>query len=195
MEPHFTAEVYAQVSCLERSQKKLQLLTGFCCMITLGTVWVAWQRATPASASEPNPWSVDKDGIMHVRGLVVDDAVGRERLRLGAPLPDPLQHGMRVKRSGILSGLLITDASQTERGGYVTNDQGEAFLSLDAPEEQQVLFLVNPHGGVNFDLYDKSGNEASLTLFPSGPRFKLKKNGNTVVDLPESAAGLPQKLR
>ena len=68
-------------------------------------------------------------------------------------------------------------------------------MSLDAPEEQQVLFLVNPHGGVNFDLYDKSGNEASLTLSPSGPRFKLKKNGNTVVDLPESAAALPQKLR
>ena len=59
---------------------------------------------------------------------------------------------MRVKRSGVLSGLLITDANQTERRGYVTNDQGEAFLWLDAPEEQQVLFLVNPHGGVNFDL-------------------------------------------
>ena len=148
-----------------------------------------------ASASQPKPWSMDKDGIMHVRGLVVDDAVGRERLWLGAPLPDPPLHGMRVKRSRVLSGLLITDANQTERGGYVTKDQGEAFLSLDAPEEQQVLLLVNPHGGVNFDSYDRSGNEASLTLFPSGPRFKLKKNRNTVVHLPESAAGLPQKLR
>ena len=130
---------------------------------------------------------------MHVRGLVVDDAAGRERLRLGAPLPDPLQHGIRAKRSGTLSGLLITDASQTERGGYVTNDSGEAFFSLDAPEEQQVLFLVNPHGGVNFDLYDKLGNEASLRVFPSGPQFKLKRAGNTVVELPDSAGGSPPR--
>ena len=73
--------------------------------------------------------TTDKDGIMHVRGLVVEDGNQRERVRLGAPLPDPIIHGVRYKRSGAISGLIISDADGNERGGYVTSDQfGEAFF-------------------------------------------------------------------
>ena len=81
MDPQFTAELYAQVSRLQRSQKKLRFLTTLCCLLAVGAVWVASHRTTPVSASQPSPWSTDKDGIMHVRGLVVDDSAGRERPR------------------------------------------------------------------------------------------------------------------
>lgn len=127
----------------------------------------------------------DKDGILHVRGVVVEDMNGVERVRLGAPLPDPMIHGVRQKRSGVISGLLISDAKGNERGGYVTADKsGEAFLSLDSEDTQQSLFLVNPGGGIHFDLYDQMGNSASLSVFPGGPRLTLKKGRETVVDLP-----------
>jgi hypothetical protein len=53
----------------------------------------------------------DKDGILRVRGLIVEDRNGHERVRLGAPLPDPMIHGVRYKRSGDISGLLISDAA------------------------------------------------------------------------------------
>ena len=76
--------------------------------------------------------TTDKDGITHVRGLVVEDGNRRERVRLGAPLPDPMIHRVRYKRKGAVSGLIISDAEGNERGGYVTSDQfGEAFLTLD----------------------------------------------------------------
>jgi len=129
--------------------------------------------------------TTDKDGILHVRGLIVEDANKRERVRLGAPLPGPMIHGVRYKRSGAVSGLIISDAEGNERGGYVTSDQyGEAFLSLDSEDEQQVLFLVNPKGGVNFDIFDSNGNEAKLTVFPDGPKFKMKKLKKNVAELP-----------
>ena len=137
-------------------------------------------RSTSVLAS-----TTDKDGILHVRGLVVEDGNKRERVRLGAPLPDPLIHGVRYKRSGAVSGLIISDADGNERGGYVTSDQfGEAFLSLDSEDEQQVLFLVNPKGGVHLDLFDSKGNSASLAVFPHGPTLTLKKMKATVAELP-----------
>ncbi len=132
--------------------------------------------------------TTDKEGILHVRGLVVEDATRHERLRLGAPLPDPMIHGVRYKRSGAISGLIISDAEGNERGGYVTSDQsGEAFLSLDSEDEQQVLFLANPKGGVNFDIFDSNGNEAQLTVFPDGPKLRMKKVKVTVAELPAPA--------
>lgn len=131
--------------------------------------------------------TTDKEGILHVRGLVVEDGSKHERLRLGAPLPDPMIHGVRYKRSGAISGLIISDAEGNERGGYVTSDQsGEAFLSLDSEDEQQVLFLANRKGGVNFDIFDSKGNEAQLTVFPDGPKLKMTKAKVTVAELPPS---------
>jgi hypothetical protein len=108
----------------------------------------------------------DKDGILRARGLIVEDQNGHERVRLGAPPPGPMIHGVRYKRSGDISGPLISDAAGNERGGYVTGDKsGEAFFSLDSEDEQQVLFLANPKGGVNFDLYDSKENEVQLLFF------------------------------
>lgn len=127
----------------------------------------------------------DKDGVLHLRGLVIEDQNGRERARLGAPLPDPMIHGVRRKRVAPVSGLLVSDASGNERGGFTTNDFGEAFIGLDSEDEQQVLFLANPKGGVNFDLFDSKGNEAQLTVFPNGPKLTLKKSKQTVLELPQ----------
>ena len=128
----------------------------------------------------------DQDGILHVRGIVVEDQSGHERVRLGAPLPDPMIHGVRIKRSGVISGLLISDAEGNERGGYATSDKyGEAFFTLDSEDEQQVLFLANPKGGVHLDLFDKKGNEADLGVFPDGPKLTLTKAKNKVLELPK----------
>jgi len=129
--------------------------------------------------------TTDKDGILHVRGLVVEDGNGHERVRLGSALPDPMIHGVRQTRSGVISGLIISDSEGNERGGYVTSDRfGEAFFSLDSEDEQQVLFLANPKGGVHLDLFDSKGNEADLAVFPNGPKLTMKKLKTTVAELP-----------
>jgi len=128
----------------------------------------------------------DQDGILRVRGLVVEDENGRERVRVGAPLPDPMKHGVRHKRLAAISGLLISDADGNERGGYVTSDKyGEAFFTLDSEDEQQVLFLANPKGGVHLNLFDSKGNQAEISVFPKGPKLILTQAKQKVLELPK----------
>lgn len=181
-EPDLT-RLQGDVQKLQRGCRMQQrLLAASLVMIAFLATMIS-RRSTSVLAS-----ATDKDGILHVRGLVVEDGNQRERVRLGAPLPDPMIHGVRYKRSGAISGLIISDAEGNERGGYVTSDQsGEAFLSLDSEDEQQVLFLANPKGGVNLDIFDSKGNEAKLTVFPDGPKLKLKKMKATVAELPPAS--------
>ncbi len=110
---------------------RLALSTATLAGIALVAVEAARVVATPAD-----------DGILHVRGLVVTDQNGTERLRLGAPLPDPIVSGVRRKRSGAVAGMTILDAKGNERGGFVTADQsGEGLSGARLREsEQQVLF-------------------------------------------------------
>src|SRR4051812_22296808 len=49
-----------------------------------------------------------------VRSLSVVDANGTERVRIAAPLPDPIMLGKRFDRQGAVSGMLIFDAEGNE---------------------------------------------------------------------------------
>jgi hypothetical protein len=175
-------ELVRALSLIQRENRNLRwlsmtsvLLALLCLASNLGVVRLASAHA-----------SSKKDEILHVRGLIVEDANGVERLRLGAPLPDPMGNdGIRHPRKGPISGTIISDTKGTERGGYVTDDKyDEAFFSLDSRKGQEVLFLANPNGGTNLDLFDDSGNEAQLTVFPEGPKFVLKQNRKVVAQLP-----------
>lgn len=160
---------------------KLILALAFVAGLTGGMVSPYLLQTSAHAQVQP-----DKDGILRVRGVIVEDENKIERVRLGAPLPDPMIHGVRYKRNAAISGLLISDAEGNERGGYVTSDKyGEAFFTLDSEDEQRVLFLANPKGGVHLDLFDSKGNEASISVFPDGPKLTLTKAKNKVLELPK----------
>jgi hypothetical protein len=177
------AHLRRDVKRLERQCRAQRLLLlALACIAGLAVSPIGHPRAVAAQSAQ------EKDGVLHVRGLVVEDSNGHERLRLGAPLPDPVIHGVRRKRSGSVSGLLISDANGNERGGFVTADaSGEAFLGLDSEDEQKVLLLANPKGGVNFILTNNDGNSVQLTAFGNGPGLKLRKGDQIIAELPASA--------
>lgn len=177
------ARLMEEIAVLKKSQRAQRALSAFlvAALFALSVLVYRQPRAVFASTT-------DRDGVLHVHGLVVEDAKGHERVRLGAPLPDPLIRGVRVKRNGVLSGVLITDATGTERGGYATEEEGEAFLTLDSQHGQEMTLLSNAGGGVNFDISDPKGNEAAITVFPDGPKFKMKRAKQTVVELPSATA-------
>jgi len=176
------ADFQEQLATIRRENSQLRRLTmGALVVGTLGLIASSGQmQLSTVHAASP------KDGILHVRGLIVEDANGVERVRLGAPLPDPMgSDGARHHRQGVISGILISDAKGTERGGYVTADASdEAFFTLDSRKGQEVLFLANPDGGTNLDLFDKLGNEAQLTVFPDGPKLVMKREKQIVAQLP-----------
>ncbi len=162
--------------------ERLRLPLALACIAGLGVSRFAYPWMVSAQSGS------QRDGILHLRGLAIEDQNGHERLQAGAPLPDPMVHGVRRKRSGLVSGLLILNANGNERGGFVTADSsGEAFLGLDSEDEQKVLLLANPKGGVNFILTNNDGNSVQLTAFGDGPSVRLGKKNQIVAKLLASA--------
>ena len=130
--------------------------------------------------------SFDSNGVLHVRGLAVMDAGGITRVRLQAPLPEPVIMGTQQKRDDSVSGVMLYDKLGNERGGYVTdNSIGNAFLTLDSNTGQEVTLVAYPAGGAEFAINDDQKNKVSLGALKNGPRLRLVKGGKTVFEQPE----------
>src|SRR5260370_36867418 len=93
-------EMEREILRLRRSHKRTCLASAIC---LVGVVSVS--AAGGMGSREVRAWTTDKDGVLHVRGLVIDDAGGHERLGLGAQLPDRLIHGVRKRRQAPSLGL------------------------------------------------------------------------------------------
>lgn len=102
--------------------------------------------------------------------VVIVDADGTVRARLGGNLPDAvLANGRIAKRGSIAAGLIIYDEQGIERGGYVTQDTGSnAMLTLDTKYHQAALFVAGP-----------SEEQASaLQLWTKGSSIELRSDEN-----------------
>lgn len=118
------------------------------------------------------------DKIIAVRGLVVTDSSGVERVIIGADLPDPQGHGYRFSRGGSVSGVMLYDSEGQERGGYVTdNDYGNIFLTLDSKTSQRALFIAEPQGAATLQVWGNNGNKISIGAADEGIQFELIENG------------------
>lgn len=123
---------------------------------------------------------------LRVRQLAVVDAQGRERVLIGAPLPDPVVRGVRAPRSGPISGIALVGPSGNERAGFATADRadGEVFIGLDSETRQETLFLVNAGGGGHLTFFDADQNYARIGIWPGRPTLVLREKGQTVFEEP-----------
>ena len=162
-------------SRLLRVEKRLRVAYMTLCILTLFVlglgVWQAWvfhRLARPETLT--------------LRRLNIVDQHGVARVILAAPVPEPMVLGKQHHRGGPVSGVIIADATGTERGGYVTADgYANAMLTLDAQGKQTVLLLAEPSGDTLFRLWKRDGETVtgSLTMGVSeNPFFNEKQNGN-----------------
>lgn len=122
---------------------------------------------------------------LKVRHITIVDEKGTERVWIGAPVPDPIAQGKRVKRSGPVSGVIMLDAKGNERGGFVTSDlSGEVFIGLDSETAQEALFLVNSGGGAHLSIYDTNRNLARVGVLGGRPSLVLHEKGQVVLQQP-----------
>ena len=122
--------------------------------------------------------------VLRVRQITIVDANGTERVWIGAPVPDPIVQGKRVKRKGPASGIILLAANGNERGGFLTSDgAGEIWLGLDSEQGQEATFLANPGGGAHLSLWDAERNQAKISLV-GGPKLLLRRKGETVFEEP-----------
>lgn len=118
------------------------------------------------------------DKIISVRGLVVTDSLGVERVIIGSNLPDPQGHGYRFSRGSEVTGVMLYDSEGQERGGYVTdNEYGNIFLTLDSKNSQNALFIAEPQGSASLVVWGKNGNKISIGASDQGTRFEIIENG------------------
>jgi hypothetical protein len=136
-------------------------------------------RTVPAPAREDS-------GVLRVRGLAVVDENGTERVRIGAPLPEPLILGKRFPRGGDVSGVMLYDDEGNERGGYVTSDgYPNVFFTLDGLGKQHVLFLAEPQGDTALWLWNGE-NAFRLSVGEDGAGLKISSNGETIFETPKA---------
>jgi hypothetical protein len=126
------------------------------------------------------------DKIIKVRGVVVVDSLGIERVIVGSHLPEPnFSTGNRIQargKTGSVSGVMLYDSEGQERGGYVTDDgYGNAFLTLDSKTNQHFLLIAEPQGSVGMQLWNRTGkNKMAFSANDEEANIELTKNGNPV---------------
>lgn len=150
----------------------LPILLGINMMITLVMGFYLIQNRT---------LQIDfSDQILQVRGLVVTDSLGRERVIIGAPLPPAQSIGYRFYRGNDseVSGIMLYDHEGQERSGYVTDDSyGNVFFTLDSKISQRALFVAEPQGAVTLRLWGKNGNQIDLGTSDDDTWMNVSGNG------------------
>ena len=192
-----STSVYAQASELAALRRKCQLLMR----IVLGIVilWLATMLVNfigSANASEKisstNIAALPNAESLRVREIVVVDANGTPRVRIAAPLPDPIMLGKRSKRGGEVSGIILYDAEGNERGGYVTDEERNVALTLDEINRAAVHLGVNDRGEMHLALSNGRGGYAAMGVLPTGAWFRLDKPGQPTTLLPVEPGGTPK---
>lgn len=89
--------------------------------------------------------------VIKARGLIIVDEKGRERVILGAPMPDPPNEGKRINPA---YGMMILDSNGYERFGLGLIDNGQMAMGFDAPpgtgddrNRERLHFIADPKGG------------------------------------------------
>ncbi len=191
-----SSSIYAHSRELVGLRKKYQLLMRMVLAIII--LWLATilvYFATFAHALETNGSTappVPQGESLRVRELVVVDANGTPRVRIAAPLPDPIMLGKRSKRGDSSSGVLLYDAEGNERGGYVTDEERNVALTLDEINRAAVHLGVNDRGEMHFALSNGRGGYAAMGVLPSGAWFRLEKPGQPATVLPATTEEKPK---
>ena len=121
---------------------------------------------------------------LRVKEIRVYDDKGVDRVVVAGNLPQARLNGKpRHFKPRQMGGILIYDASGTERGGYGTYDgYANAMLSLDSGAEengkQAMLLLAEPGGGAFFRQWEGPG---SVTMGVYDKPFLNVMDGNNVV--------------
>lgn len=162
-----------RVDRLDRRLRSLRLaLFAACCVATASLAGACLQRSAAAEAPDSKPdTEPDGDQVLRVRGLVVVDERGVERVVIGAPAPDP-RAGPRVAP---LYGILINGPEGDERGGYgVMGGGDEAVLTLDARTGEEVFKVVaNADAGASLFLMHQDGATVQATTYRGRPELEL----------------------
>jgi hypothetical protein len=125
-----------------------------------------------ASASE-------EDKLLRVRTLEIVDRAGVARMRLGAPVPDPVMGGKPSPRRSPQNGIQINDANGDEMGGLGMLDDGSLVFCFDSHNAEAVCMYSMPSGERGFSVTDDRGKDRALMEIKADKSVEVTlKNGD-----------------
>jgi hypothetical protein len=172
------------INAVAQLERRVMILTRLTlAMAMIGVLGILTAFGGPTSSSN---LAVSKDSVLVVRAISVVDSRGVERVRIAAPLPDPIMLGRRFSRGELVSGILIFDSEGNERGGYVTDESRNAAITLDEINRAAVHIGTNDRGEAHVSLSNGRGGFAILGMRPTGTFLAL--DGKRVATIPDSVA-------
>lgn len=123
-------------------------------MLVVGIWCVALQLFFGFSAVKAGAdTDAQKPQIIRARGLIIVDEQNRERVIMGAPVPDPPHIGKRINPA---HGMIILDDKGYERFGVgIMDNNGQMAMGFDAPHDpadpkknpERLHFIADGKGG------------------------------------------------
>jgi hypothetical protein len=135
-----------RVARLEQRLRLHRYLTGSITILLTAIVTSTWTMQAQDSK------------ILRLRSLIIEDDQGRERIVLGAPVPDP-REGKRISPS---VGMVINDENGYERFGLGLQANGRMGMGFDAPRNtgddrnrERISIVADEQGGASVRFLDR----------------------------------------
>jgi hypothetical protein len=148
-------------------EKRVQYLTGavaalLAILVILGTA--AWMHQDAS--------------VLRARAIVLTDSLGRERIVLGAPVPEP--PGVRIAPT---TGMVIRDSDGVERFGLGLFPDGMMSMGFDAPRipgvhvnRERINIVAGPNGLANIRFLNRKSGVAGYLALTDDDNLYLQMN-------------------
>lgn len=155
-------------SRIDTLERQLRLTQAACAALT-ALVVVLFFSSTP-------PVAVQSDEL-RAKSLIIVDDQGRERVIIGAPVPDPSDGRRRVASTGIV----IADENGYERFGVVLQETGNMVMGFDAPpgtgderNRERINIVADSKGGAHIRFLDRRTRVKSRLFLGNDNEVRLE---------------------
>lgn len=172
-----TSILEEKIMMLESSQRKLRKLLTIC---IAGFSMMACLMLT--AFRDKNGQLIPEESILRLRGIILTDQHGIERMWLGAPVDQPITMGKRFNRGSTAHGIILLDEEGNERGSFAIHDESSTIaLTMDNVSKMVYNLSTGPTGGVTERVLDKYGNSIVMGTGQSGAYLKLASKDSSLV--------------
>ncbi|SRR6266566_4691843 len=123
-------------------------------------------------------WAPQVSDVLRARAIILTDSIGRERIVIGAPVPEP--RGARIASS---TGMIIRDTGGVERFGVGLFPSGMMVMGFDAPEipttrgnRERINIVAGPDGLANIRFLNRKSTVAGYLALSDDDNLYLQMN-------------------
>jgi hypothetical protein len=158
-------KLLARINRLERKQRVLGVVSIVLAIITMSAITLS---SVKAQGQPP---------VVRARGLIIVDDQGRDRIMIGAPVPNP-REGVRSSPS---TGLVINDAAGYERFGFGLFDDNRVVMGFDAPpgtgderNRERINLVADASGGAYLRFLNRKTAVPGRLVLDAADQFYLE---------------------